>query len=471
MLILAYCAISLDTSNQSSYYFLSPGNLLTRLIPVYPEYFSHILEPFYLILIIICEYLSSRKCSAFRLPARISFLTAWLLEILHFYRNWNYPIFLIQLLWASSFILYSLAILSNEKESKLRPPFLKLTPIILVIVGLVTPFIPQEDPQSIKATHYYLWFPENWKAGYGTNQEDKTPSLGEYDSENIGTIRSHLKEISDQGISLLIIDWWPKNPILKRKALRVIKILKEFPELKFSIHLETLQLGLDKNSDLMTLDEARTTGLKKSFEYAGRKLFKHKQYFHIDSQPTVFMYASRHLVGNVQSALHSIREHTKEITGKTPYIIGDEAFYQVPEGRNSEQAKLLPNFIPSWERLKAFDAITLYNPYDPTHHYESLENNDISDFLIESQVLYEKYKNISDHLGIPFFPTVIPSYNDKAIRPHLNHQIIPRTDTNSVSTLESLLKITDQYKHNRHGPNILIITSFNEWNEGSNIEK
>jgi len=469
MLCCVYLTFKLDNSLAPSPYLIAPGSLFSRTILPFPEYLSRILEPFYIILFFILEYLACKNNSRVTGLARIVFLLAWFLEVLLFYYLCKVPPFVTQLTWAIALILYMLALqgacIGNKKSISPIYSFL----VFFLVSFSFTNLVYTKSP-NIKGTHYYVWFPENWKAGYGTGEKDSEPKLGQYDTDNSNIVRAHLKEITEQGISLVILDWWPRNPLLKKRALKVAEILKEFPDLKFAIQMETLDLGLDKNSNLITLNEKRINDLSKFFEYTGIVLFSHKQYFKIKENPAVFMYASRHLVGDAKKAFFKIKKHTQEKTGFTPYLIGDEVFYQVPEGKNSKEARLRPQFIPAWDRLRTFDAITLYNPYDPTHHYKSLESGDSSEFLEKSYLLYSKYKDIAHQAGIPFFPTVIPAYNDKAIRPNLNHQIIPREDGNGVSTLWGMFEISKEFE-NKRGLNLTVITSFNEWNEGTNLER
>ncbi len=469
MLVCAYVNFRFNNSIESTPYLISPGSLFSRTILPYSEYCSRILEPYYIILFFLLEYLSRHSNSKLNLLAKASFLFTWLMEVLHFQNVLSISPTLIHLLWASVFILYLLKIQGACPNAKRNaspfPAFLSF--IFLAFSSLLLP--PKPMP-TLLSTHYYLWFPENWKAGYGDGTTDSRPQLGEYKSEDSELIKKHLEKISKSGINVLILDWWPRNPFLKKRALKVTEMIKEYPNLKFAIHLETLDLGLDKNSDLITMNDKRIKDLSKFFEYAGNKLFSSEQYLKVDERPVVFMYASRHLVGDVRNALIKVKEHTKETSSYFPYLIGDEVFYQVPEGRNAKSARLKPRFIPSWDRIMAFDALTLYNPYDPTHHYTSLEEGDTSEFLIESYTLYSRYKDICNQLGIPFLPTAIPAYNDKMIRPHLNHQIIPRVDKNGISTLDALLSTSEEFK-NRRGLNLTTITSFNEWNEGTNIER
>lgn len=385
---------------------------------------------------------------------------------MYFFKFLSVPALIIQTLWALSFFSYLLGDLNSSKRTQIVPPFTPLLTYIL-ISSLLLIFSPHPQSQSYAGAHYYFWFPENWVAGYG--DKNTKPSRGEYSSETEDIIRSHIIDLKTKGFNLVILDWWPRNPSLKHRAFKFVKILKEFPEMSFAIHLETLELGLDKDSDLITLNQKRVNDLTSFIKYAGKKLFSNPQYLMIDKKPAVFLYASRHLVGPMIKGLNEVRVKVRESTGLTPFFIGDEVFYQVPEGRDSKSALLLPKYIPNWDRLRAFDAITLYNPYDPTREYLSLKENDSSDFLIETTELYYRYQDISNHLRIPFIKTCIPAYNDTAIRPLLQHQVIPQTDKNGVNTLNALRAIISDIDQ-KESPFILT-TSYNEWNEGTNIEK
>jgi hypothetical protein len=77
----------------------------------------------------------------------------------------------------------------------------------------------------------------------------------------------------------------------------------------------------------------------------------------------------------------------------------------------------------------------------------------------------KRHRNWNDYCndyGISFYPTVIPGFDDRAVRPELSHPVIPR----NFKAMKSLMR-----KLNGLGIEDLYICSFNEWHENTKIEE
>ncbi len=316
--------------------------------------------------------------------------------------------------------------------------------------------------------HYYVWFPENWKAGYAgrkNNENYPRPFPNEYNSDDPKIITQHITRMQEAGISHVLIDWWPRKPGLKNRAVIAAEFLNSHSDIQFAAHLETLEISKDESKKIISMGEQETATLATFIEHMIKRLGSYPNYFRIDGKVVVFLYASRHLIGDVPSAIKYVRNYIKERLGVELYIIGDEVFYNVPD---SKTGNLLPPYIPSWERIRAFDAITLYNPYDPHLDY-SQGDEGVLELVQETEKLVYHYRSIAETAGIPFIPVVIPGYDDRVVRPDNNSTPVLTKDTRGTLLLE-LLHESNKRALGRSFPDSLIVTSWNEWNEGTQIE-
>ena len=123
---------------------------------------------------------------------------------------------------------------------------------------------------------------------------------------------------------------------------------------------------------------------------------------------------------------------------------------------------------PNWSRIAHLDALYAYNPFDPTRAYSTEPANIIEEVLADTQNLYSHYRKVSLATAKPFFPTLIPGYNDSILRPNSSHTIVPKTAGNTalIDLMSSMVKesLGEEFT------SLQLITSWNEWNEGSNVE-
>lgn len=475
-----------------------PGSLVTRvlLIDVAP-WLRRLMEPaicFYILSIMVAAR-DSNSSSAYRTyrSAVIVLVSTLVLEscILgspHRFAMRATPsiVLLHYLLWQIVILLHAGAILSEvqasqcENPGKRRPVSDLFFPIAIPIV-LLCLLVPREVPQhGLKiGAHYYSWFPENWRAGHiGEKLIPKIlPEMGEYSSGSSKVFRQHTKWAAGAGIDFFIFDWWPERPDIGKRVYRNISDPKALNGLKFSLHYEALDLKLPGDPEIPIADDGvvfmtkkRAWRMKKHWEYLAKHYMKRAEYLRIDGKAVLYVYASRHLVGPLAKAIREAKEHVRETTGVELFIVGDEVFFNALVYTSGKGVLLLPDFVPAWDRLAGFDALTTYNPYDKTRkQHGGLKG--VDSFLGDVETLYRRYREISSTLGIPFIPTVLPGYNDRGVRPDEDHYVIPRLVDSSQqrSFFSRSLKALAEPFIDHHYP-LFTITSWNEWNEGTQIE-
>ena len=463
------------------YSFANPGSLITRGFSYsLSSSLRRVIDPSIIILILIqlfyIRHLNSKKNTAI---ATIIIYTALFLDFLilsnpiHINHKpaWLSLVpYLSSSLWATAFLLNSRALFnsayqispsSNGKEFLLC----SIGYILIIVVSNLSIIHGLSEKNLFIAAHYYVWFPENWKAGYGCEDSSK-PSRGEYFSNNPELIDSHLSEIEKRNIKILYIDWWPFQPHLRKQANKVISRINPNQKIYFAPHFETQ--SIDPKNHVLELNNKNQDYLTKSILAYAKKYFNNPNHLSINGKKVINLYTTRHIVGDMISTIKKIKDEVRNKTGHEIYFIGDEAFYNVIGGNTNKNHFMQKDFVAEWDRLNAFDAITLYNPFDPSFNYGNTGKDILINFINRSRLLYTEYKSISETAGLPFLPTVIPAYDDTAIRPNEKHLTIKRT-IDDINTFNELSKIAIKISQN-NPTKIITITSWNEWNEGTNIE-
>lgn len=346
-------------------------------------------------------------------------------------------------------------------------------------------FSSYNKPSILVGSYYYSWFPNNWSHGYvGRKLKLQiTPELGEYSSNDLAVFRKHLNMAKDAGINFFIMDWWPNRPWVRDNYKNLLSEFDSDGKFKFAIHYETLDIDdpskpsvlpngirAQEGENIRFMTPQRADRMKLHWQHIADFYMKHPSYLRVNGRPVLFVYATRHLVGDVANAIREARMHVEKTTGVKLFLVADEVFFNVMNYSSEDGIYLMDYLEPNWDRLVVFDALTAYNPYDSTKvghgGYEG-----VSSFVGDVTSSYATYKEIANTLGVLFVPSVIPGYNDRGVRLVNNHFVIPRTI--DWGSQDSFLKksfysycapFIDQYTP------MFTVTSWNEWNEGTQIE-
>jgi glycoprotein endo-alpha-1,2-mannosidase len=323
---------------------------------------------------------------------------------------------------------------------------------------------PSANAQYLIGAFYYLWYPGNWREGYinGFLQPPQPPALGQYDSSDPKTIAQHIAWSSQYGIHFWAISWWPGQPELDRILRDKVLKAPNIKDLRFCIFYETSGLGLAE--DKITFTSDKTQKMISDFQYLAKTYFNHPSYLKIKGKPVVIIYLTRTFSGDYPEAISLLRAGLRKM-GFDLYLIGDEIFWYV-----MRTAPLPPSPHPNLDRIKLFDAITAYNMYDWAKP-KQMGYGGRSSFLQEVHDLYREYRSA---LGpeIPLIPAIIPGYNDRGVRLSEKHPAIPRRLDPGAAEGSFFAQALDRTILPFVDPELpmALITSFNEWNEGTQIE-
>lgn len=333
---------------------------------------------------------------------------------------------------------------------------------------IVQPAAVPLGPRPLVGAHYYHWYPGNWAIGTlrGALDAPQPPELGWYDSADVSVAEQHIAWASEHGIDFFTLDSWPVQHQENQAAIARFLEAPNIADIRFTMFYETWDLSFDPARGFADLDQP---GIRQAFVEDMAQLadqyFDHPSYLRIDGRPVVILYLTRVLVGDVDGAMAEVRAMWRA-RGHDPFVVADEIFWRVT--RSDGPAAFSTE--PQPDRIRLFDAITAYNPYESSETSHA-GYSATSRFLPDVIGLYQRY---ADATGgeVPIVPGVLPGYNDRGVRPSLDHYVIPRARAPDAAEGTFLADMLDQVADpwtDARAP-LVMVTSWNEWNEDTAIE-
>lgn len=287
---------------------------------------------------------------------------------------------------------------------------------------------------------YYVWYatPEvsgflrHWEGGI---THKPYPEL--YDSSDPEVIKRHVYLAKEAGIDGFIISWWGKDSFEDKVTKLIFDVVEEIKsDVKLSIYYEFIP----NFSELQAQNE---------LNYILEKYGKRKSYFRWNRKPVVFVYGRATFP--VFSCLVEPCPNFKEVSWKKiideikrkheVIFIGDVISYSYSE--------ILAQFLLE----EGFDGIHVYNPHLDLY-FLKVDVDEIKD-RYRSMVRFCKERGLISAL------TVIPGYDDTKLKRKIT-SVTPREGGKLYRELFTSAKEAT--------PDIILITSFNEWHEGTEIE-
>lgn len=358
---------------------------------------------------------------------------------------------------------------------------LALALLCLAVYIIYRPEPPLNASRYLVGAYYYHWYPSNFNQGYLRNQLDppQLPVLGHYDSADPKVAEKHIAWASRYGVDFLALDLWPRRSASWRNIQEGFLKAKNIGDINFCIFLETQNLPVRPCSGVSVFwDPVEFNGLVHEVKRVAELFFDHPSYLKINGRPVLMLYLTRLWSGYYEKAMLQIRSELAKM-GYDPFIIADEIFWEVVPTHNAEKVgaegekgTTCPKSVipPQIERIKLFDAITPYNMYESGDKRQSGYAAQSEHFPAISH-MYQKYqKAVGERVMI--VPNVFPGYNDRGTRLKDDHYAIPRkaAPDQPEGSYFSLAfdKLAFPFMDERL--NMVMITSFNEWNEDTSIE-
>ncbi|MGZ4382404.1 MAG: hypothetical protein ACXVZ3_13390 [Gaiellaceae bacterium] len=306
--------------------------------------------------------------------------------------------------------------------------------------------------------YYYAWYGGDgaqWSLGTPRAELDRPeqPMLGRYDSADPAVIAQHYAWAQQYGVDVFFCSWRGpgtsddatiRDDLLPSPARGSTQIALMYES------LERLGMGPDNRIQL-TPDLSQR--MVDDFDYMERTYFERPGYYRIDGRPVVIVYASRILRGDVARTILAIRMHLLDLYGVNPYLIGDEVDWDLP---------------PDPDRIGLFDAITGYTLYSRTQAAGWPSQLGYVQALGRRERQFQRAARAE---GVAFVPDALPGFNSRAVRPEAAEHVLPRAlgpRSSQVSLFASMLAMAGALVD--PSLNLLAVTSWNEWNEDTQIE-
>jgi glycoprotein endo-alpha-1,2-mannosidase len=305
------------------------------------------------------------------------------------------------------------------------------------------------DPLSGEYTlgvYYYPWHHGDFHGAEYLRKyliPSQQPVLGEYDDRDASTLKAHFDWCRYAGISVLSCSWW--GPGSGEDITTKDYMLKhtDLGDLKICLHYETAG---------MTNNFTSLANVGPDITYIAENYFDHPNYYKIDCKPVIVVYLTRVLQyrGMLDDFVQEARNSASNL-GYDLYIIGDHAFGSAP------------GFAGNIDKL---DAITNYDVYGSTGVSGYAGLNGATDYTADQA----DWRDLAHSSGIGFVPAVSPGFNDKGVRD--GHEPLSRKLTGEAefgSLFTELLRGAKPLA-DTSSRNLIMITSWNEWHEDTQIE-
>ena len=251
-------------------------------------------------------------------------------------------------------------------------------------------------------------------------------------------------------IGLWVTSWWGPNRLEDTNTRDVIMEHENLGNLKIALHYETT--GRIRGEDM--------SNVKSDIEYICGNYFYHPNYYRIDDRPVIVIYVSRKLeaMGLMDKAITTMRS-TASKCGHNIYLVGDHVFRDAP---SQDESGIYMPFV-------YFDAVTNYDVYGSMGSPTYYAGADVVDSYFKDQ---HDWRSQAISSGCRFIPAVSPGFNDRGVRlqvdhPPLSRRLTPYSEPGSLFSysLTKAKKLVDPMVDN-----LLLVNSFNEWHEDSQIE-
>ncbi|MBN1998347.1 glycoside hydrolase family 99-like domain-containing protein [candidate division KSB1 bacterium] len=257
---------------------------------------------------------------------------------------------------------------------------------------------------------WFHWEPNNQ---YASTHE---PLLGYYDSGSPELQQQHLAWAREAGVDVFICSWWGKDSYEDHRLVEFLDQAENSP-VKLSIYFET-------NSEIENADQAqRPTVVKKHLRYVLDQYGAHPAFFKYEGKPVIFLYGlplSRMPLEDWQGVLEDLRG------------VGYSFFVSV-DSYNALAVKIFDGF----------------HTYNPLYHTQE----ELTSIFTTNLVLSHYHHKV-------FAGTILPGYDDTVIR--TPGTVVEREGGRFYQMQWEVVK--------QINPPWVLITSWNEWHEGSEIE-
>jgi len=333
----------------------------------------------------------------------------------------------------------------------------KLT-IVTVMALFLLPYTTSyaaADKDYFVGAYYYPWYSyNNFHDGSDPTGSNSlvyhlnpriTPQLGWYNQYNSSVISQHYKWARYAGINFFVTSYWGRTSSENYVIRNCMFNNPDRGNIKLAVFLEP---SITPIGNTIT-----STDITTETNYLCDYYFNQSGYFRIDGKPVIFIYITRAMTDpNLTMCISTIRTAARDKGIGEVYIVGDEVW-----GSPDISSRGI-------SRIDQMDAVTNYDIYGnigrPRFATDSILNT--------WQSRNTSWKNFVNGLGKQFIPAISPGCNVRGIG--IDLPACSRKLNNESSEFGTLFSgMLDRAKA-AADMNMIMITSWNEWHEDTQIE-
>ncbi len=342
-------------------------------------------------------------------------------------------------------------------------------PAYYAMMGMLAELVSgkSNSPASIHSTsdplvgvYYYPWYREptpqsnRWRRAMRLHlEEPHIPMSGLYDSRDPGVISDHIEQSLRGGIDFWAVSWWGPDSFSDETYRNHILEHPQSNRLKYAILYEsTGRFGKFNSPDY--------SNWLTDLQYFRDNYWDDPRYLKVGGKPVVFVYLTRvYFRERAQGVLEEMRKQFPEL-----YLVGDDVFFA-----SGVDSRVDPNarYKSAW--AGNFDAVTAYDVYGQSIKVLGGTRHAV-DVLAAN---YKQAKAAANRVGAGFIPAIAPGYNDTAVRdghPGRARYFTDDPDSQEGDIFRAMIRQVALPNLDDRAANMIVITSFNEWYEDTQIE-
>jgi hypothetical protein len=325
-------------------------------------------------------------------------------------------------------------------------------PVALLVIIIVLTLFPR-TPLIVKpvekiGAYYYAWWDIGINNHWVNDNIKGTPFLGYYNSSDPTIADQQILLAEQHGINFFAVSWmgkgdWYPNwdfPIIDYNLRNGLLKARQMKSFNFCLLYET-KLVLNNSA---SQNQSFTDIFVNDMLYAAQQYFPNQSYLRVNGDPVLFIYDVPYLYEHMSAQdadqmFDNVRQQLAT-KGINLYIMGDMGGSPSP-----------PNSSSDW--LYSMNATTSYFFSDPKKEWDEV--------LEDAKTYYPQWLSTMNSKGIAFVPDAYPGFNNTNVSSPV---ILPRNVTSFSDMLDIAINGTDSKL------GIVMITSWNEWMEGTMIE-
>jgi hypothetical protein len=306
------------------------------------------------------------------------------------------------------------------------------------------------ENKPLVGAYYYPWYgvqtealDDQWNNVFRQRLDPpQLPRAGRYRSDDPQVVEEHLLQSRRAGIDFWAVSWWgPDSPTDRVFRQHLLSHPKAEGFRFAALYESTGRLG--------SMDNPSYASWLSDLDFLRDRYFDHPNYLRINGRPVLFVYLTRvYFRDRGEEALKEMRAKHADV-----FLIGDDVF---GEGYRAEWAE-------------QFDAVTAYDVYGQSIGPLGATREAV-DFLARN---YKDARAVANSVNTAFAPAVAPGYNDTVIRkghPGRARCFSDVSDSNEGEVFRAMLSKAALPNLDPRCERLLMVTSFNEWFEDTQIE-